>query len=179
MYLKIVYLILFLGISVALSSITWIPSFTLDRIVEILLFVLTVMMLYLVYKLIKEIHYKLGKVYSVKINYLLTTLFALIFIGSTLFVMFINILTLKPMFAGELIEKYTFGNKTFYLYDTGFLFDIQTEVSMKMDYLPIRKIIKVLPISGAKIVQGKVILYCIGDKKKYKIYDFKESENEY
>ena len=174
MYLKIVYLILLGVIGTALIMTQWIPSLVLEIILGVLILVIVITMLYLVYKITREIYSKLCKAYPEKTNYFLTTVLSLILLGSVLFAMFINMVYFA--FSGTCIEEYTFKNKNFYVYEVGFM-DSITEVSVKMDYLPIRKTLTTVVKAGdGEIVQEGEVVYFVYDEEKSEIYDFRGSK---
>lgn len=170
---KLMLLILAIIImNLSLAYIPWIPSF--NTYVYLVTFVSYIFITVLGYMLIKSLHLIASKKNSRHNSSGLYIIGVVLFLG----VLAINVLMYSNFIKGEYLSINTFPNKTFYLYETGFV-DSIVELRVKHDSLPIVSDTLFIINNHGKVSLERVgnIIYLIHTKnklkevEKIKIYD--------
>lgn len=170
---KLMLLILVIIImNLSLAYIPWIPSF--NTYVYLVTFVSYIFITVLGYMLIKSLHLIASKKNSRHNSSGLYIVGVVLFLG----VLAINVLMYSNFIKGEYLSINTFPNKTFYLYETGFV-DSIVELRVKHDSLPIVSDTLFIINNHGKVSLERVgnIIYLIHTKnklkevEKIKIYD--------
>ena len=171
---KTLYLLFLATTAIFICITDWIPSLNFERIRWLVLLIILFSMGYLIYKITIEIHQKLSKKNSKTKRKILTTLFSLLLTGMVLFLVFIN--TIFFLFANTFLKKYTFEDKTFYVYEIQDFIYLHQEVSMKIDGLPIRKVLfstsNFYEEDKALLVHEGNSVYYFGGDEKVEVYGF-------
>lgn len=171
---KLMLLILAIIImNLSLAYIPWIPSF--NTYVYLVTFVSYIFITVLGYMLIKSLHLIASKKNSRHNSSGLYIIGVVLFLG----VLAINVLMYSNFIKGKYLSINTFPNKTFYLYETGFV-DSIVELRVKHDSLPIvSDTLFIINNNHGKVSLERVgnIIYLIHTKnklkevEKIKIYD--------
>ncbi len=155
---KNIFYILAIGaVNFGICSIPWIPNEFLKILLWVIFIGLSLWSVYLIYSI-----------------YSLNSLISLLLIVLFGFVNFINFIVI--VFSGIYVKEYVFDNKKFYVYDTSFR-DRMSEISVKMDYLPIRKEVVELgePSDDMILYRDKNIIYFMFDNERHDMYDLNTS----
>lgn len=171
---KLFYLILLGAINHGVCVIHWIPN----KFLEILLWVTFIgsilLMIYFIIEIIKESYKILNQKHSIGMTYSVSTLITLGLFSLFGVVNFINFLFFA--FSGSYVNEYVFDDKKFYVYDTSFR-DSMSEISVRMDYLPIRKEMVTVQETAKDMAlyrEDKMIYFFL-EKEKYDLYDLNTS----
>ena len=173
--MKNLILLMILGIiGTLINIIDWIPSKPFELFRYIALVAIFFIMLYVVYKIIMQLYEKFSQKHSKKKTNLLTAGLALVLLAAVLIVALGNFVFF--VFSGIHVKTYIFENKTFYIYEVGFMDSIR-EVSVKRDYLPIRKALYTTVSqyyhNEVMLIQEGEFIYFSEGIPKVKVYDFK------
>jgi hypothetical protein len=164
---KLFYIIVIGAINFGICYIAWIPNKFLEILLWVMFIGLTLWSIYLIYRIIKEAVISLGKSYSTE--FIRLGLFLLFGISN-----FINFLVIS--FSGSYENEYEFENKSFYVYDSSFR-DSMCEISVKVDYLPIRK--EIVTVDGSPkdntLYKEANMVYFLWNEKKHDLYDLNRS----
>jgi len=171
---KLAYIILIEATNFGICAIPWIPSKFLELTLWGIFIGLTLLSIHLITKIIKESYKILVQKYSQNITYTLTSFIALSLIGMFGVINFINFLFF--VFSGSYVNEYVFDGKKFYVYDTSFI-ETVSEISVKMDYLPIRKEIVSCGSSAKENVlyRDGDMVYFLNPIEKHNLYDLNKS----
>ena len=159
----------FLVFSFTLTIIQWIPSKTLENIVNTSIIILFIVAVFFVYKTIRFAYDKQVKKALWKI--ILYTVLLLSYIGAFAILM-IGVASAKSTY----IASYTFDDKLFYVYKS---VDSFYEISLKDPVLPIRS----LPIASFNdtlviLKKDKKYIYALGQKINERIYNLQTNMKE-
>ena len=162
---KLTYIILIGAINFAICATPWMPNRFLEVLLWGLFIGLTLLSIYLIANVLKE---------STTRTSPFNSFLPLGVIGGFVAINFINFVFI--MFLGSYENTYQFNGKQFYVYDTSFR-DRMCEISVKMDYLPIRKEI----VSWESSAEDNVLyrdgdmVYFLQGTVKHNIYDLNKS----
>ena len=154
-----------------LNIIKWIPSLTLENVINTIIIILYIIAVFFVYKTIKTFYYKHKK--KALWSTVFYTTFLLTYIGLFAILM-IGIAYSKSNY----VEDYKFDDKTFYVYKN---VNASYEVSFKNDQLPTRSLAiasfsdtQIVLVMEKNYIQNNYI-FASGKDIYEKIYDLKNN----
>jgi len=162
----ILFILILVTCNILLAYIPWIPSFTIY--IYFITFISYILIIILSYKLIKSLCLIVSEKDSERTSIGLSIIGGILILGAIA----INIFMYSEPVKGELLSTNTFSNKTFYLYETGFV-DSIVELRVKHDSFPIASDALIIINNHGKVSlerEGNII-YLIHTKKKSKEFE--------